>query len=79
MPINSDGFQTHRYLCLKTIRMSKYIGMTVNERLYASGLMDKFDKAVKEKDVGEVISILKDVELVDESISPILKRLELFD
>jgi len=59
--------------------MSKYIGMTVNERLYASGLMDKFDKAVKEKDVGEVISILKDVELVDESISPILKRLELFD
>ena len=57
---------------------NKYPGMTVNERLYVSGLMNKFDKAVKEKDVDEVISILKDVELTDEaSINPILEQLGL--
>lgn len=51
----------------------KYQGMTVNERLYVSGLMDAFDKAVKEKDIPKVKSILEDVELNEESIKPILK------
>ena len=53
---------------------NKYAGMTVNERLYVSGLMDKFDIAVKVNDVKNVISILKEVELTDESIEPILKQ-----
>ena len=57
--------------------MNKYGGMTVNERLYVSGLMDKFDEAVKEKNVDLVISILKEVELNDLSIAPILERLGL--
>ncbi|MEI6349106.1 MAG: hypothetical protein WCM93_02225 [Bacteroidota bacterium] len=57
--------------------MNKYGGMTVNERLYISGLMDKFDEAVKEKNVDLVISILKEVELNDLSIAPILERLGL--
>lgn len=57
---------------------SKYAGMTVNERLYVSGLMNKFDKAVKEKNVDKVISILHEVELTDEKlINPILKQLGL--
>lgn len=42
---------------------NKYGGMTVNERLYFSGLMDKYDTAVERKDAAEVISILKEVEL----------------
>jgi hypothetical protein len=33
---------------------NKYKGMTVNERLWASGLSDEFDKAVKEKDANKV-------------------------
>ena len=57
--------------------MDKYGGMTVNERLYVSGLMDKFDEAVKEKNVDSVISILKEVELNDLSIKPILEHLGL--
>jgi hypothetical protein len=56
---------------------NKYVGMTVNERLYVSGLRDKFDKGVKESNIEKVISILKNVELTDESIKPILESLGL--
>jgi uncharacterized membrane protein YvbJ len=51
----------------------KYKGMTVNERLYVSGQMDAFDKAVKDRDIKKVRIILEDVELNEESIKPILK------
>jgi hypothetical protein len=56
---------------------NKYAGMTVNERLYVSGLMDEFDQAVAEKDAAKVRIILKQVELTEESIKPILEKLEL--
>jgi len=55
----------------------KYKGMTVNERLYVSGLMDEFDNAVRERNVNKVVSILRQVDLNEESISPILERLGL--
>jgi len=55
----------------------KYGGMTVNERLYVSGLMDAFDKAVSERNIGEVVRILKSVEVGEESLQPILDRLGL--
>ncbi len=51
--------------------------MTVNERLYVSGQIEEFDKAVKEKDIDKVISILKSVELNEDSIQPILENLNL--
>ncbi|MDR6943017.1 hypothetical protein [Mucilaginibacter pocheonensis] len=51
----------------------KYLGMTVNERLYVSGLIDAFYEAIERKDVNKVISILKEVELNDASIDPILE------
>jgi hypothetical protein len=57
---------------------NKFLGMTVNERLHVSGLMDKFDKAVKEKDVETVVSILNEVVITGEaSINPILEQLNL--
>lgn len=55
----------------------KYSGMTVNERLYVSGLMDEFDKAVQEHDVDRIRNILAEVELPEESINPILEQLGL--
>ena len=56
---------------------SKYLGMTVNERLYASGLFDEYDKADEERRLEDVIRILKEVELNEESIEPILEQLNL--
>ena len=53
---------------------NRYSGMTVNERLYISGLMNEFDKAVKEKDIEKVKSILKEVDITDaESVNAIIK------
>lgn len=56
---------------------NKYTGMTVNERLYVSGLMDEFDEAVEKKNTEKVRAILEKVELTESSIKPILEKLEL--
>lgn len=56
---------------------NKYAAMTVNERLYVSGLIKEFDKAVEETNTAEVIRILREVELTDDSITPILEQLKL--
>lgn len=53
---------------------SKYAAMTVNERLYVSGLMDAFDEAIAIRDTAKVIAILKRAGLSDESIAPILEK-----
>lgn len=42
--------------------------MTVNERLFRSGLIKEFDSAIARKDVNRVIELLRSVELDDESI-----------
>lgn len=52
---------------------NKFLGMTVNERLYVAGLLEDYKKAVQERDVKRVISILKKVDLSMENIIPILK------
>ncbi len=53
---------------------NKYAGMTVNERLYVSGLLDEFERAVSEKNTDAAVRILKEVELTDENIRPILVK-----
>jgi hypothetical protein len=55
----------------------KYPGMTVNERLYASGNLLDFERAVKKRDVEKVVEILKHLELENISIELILKQLGL--
>ena len=41
----------------------KYKGMTINEALCESGLINEFDKAVEKRDVQKVRGILKQLEL----------------
>lgn len=53
---------------------NNYPGMTVNERLYVSGLMDEFDNALKKKDAKRAREILEQVELTEDSIRPILEQ-----
>ncbi|MDR2840214.1 MAG: hypothetical protein LBV75_02955 [Paludibacter sp.] len=53
--------------------MNEFAGMTVNERLYVSNNMQKFEKACKRKDVNTVIRILKDIDVGNENIAAILK------
>ena len=38
-------------------------GMTVNERLFSRGLLDRFDAAAKSRDRDAMLSLLHDVEL----------------
>jgi len=47
-------------------------GMTVNERLWVSGLMEQFDSAVKRKDTGEITEILKKVYLDQSNIDAVI-------
>lgn len=54
---------------------NKYAGMTVNERLYVSGLIDEFDDAVEKNNIEKIRTILEKVELIEESIKPILENL----
>lgn len=56
---------------------NKYAGMTVNERLYVSGLIEEFEKAVGEKNTDDAVRILKEVELTEANIKPILEKLGL--
>jgi hypothetical protein len=55
----------------------KYKGMTVNERLYVSGLSGAFYKAVEESNVERAREILEQVELTEGNIRPILEQLGL--
>lgn len=58
---------------------NNFPAMTVNERLCVSGLIKQFDKAVEEKNTYEVVRILKEVDIREDSIRPILKMLKLLD
>ena len=57
--------------------MSKYAGMTVNERLHVSGKLNEFDKAVANKNADRVKLILKELELDESSIKAIIEDLGL--
>lgn len=48
-------------------------GMTVNERLYLSGLLDSFEEAAKQKNKVELKSILEKVHLNSENIEAIIE------
>jgi len=61
-------------------KINKYGGMTVNERLYVSGLIHQFDEAINEKNIEEIVRILKEVEITsDTNIAAILKNHDLVE
>ena len=53
--------------------------MTVNERLYVAGLTNEFETCLKQKDFEKIKSILKKVELNEDSIIEIINSLALRD
>ena len=50
--------------------------MTVNERLYVAGLTDDFETCLKQKDFEGIKSILKKVELNEDSVVEIINSLK---
>jgi len=55
---------------------NKFGGMTVNERLYHSNLLESFDKLIELKDFKGLEEILKKIELDDSSIEDIINSLK---
>lgn len=51
-----------------------YSAMTVNERLFAAGLLDEFDRAVRAGDVAALEGILRRVQLSDENVAAVIKQ-----
>lgn len=51
--------------------------MTVNERLYHSGLFDEYDLAEKTKDVKKLINILNRIEIGEGNVKAIIEELGL--
>ena len=53
-------------------------GMTVNERLYAFGLMDKFDAAIRNRDLEASMLVLVEAKFTqaqaNETVSSILRK-----
>ena len=56
---------------------NKYAGMTVNERLFLSGLIDQFEHAIEVRNAIEIRRILELVELTETNIKPILDKYEI--
>jgi hypothetical protein len=44
------------------LKRPNYAGMTVNERMSAAGIMDRFEPAARSRDREEMISLLLEVE-----------------
>ncbi len=51
-----------------------YNAMTVNERLFAAGLIDEFDSALEAKDKDRLVKLLQEVEVPESDIRKIAKN-----
>jgi hypothetical protein len=52
-----------------------YAGMTINERLFVSGLLDEFEKAVKENNRQLATDILAQLSIGEENIKTVIDSL----
>ena len=55
----------------------KYGGMTVNERLYVSGLMSAFDKTIEENDLEALKDIIEKIELHESYLETLIQNYRL--
>lgn len=57
-----------------------YSGMTVNERLYVAGLLEKFDAAARSRNRNEMLNILRkvDVESPKQTADAILENPKMY-
>ncbi|MDJ0613749.1 MAG: hypothetical protein QNJ29_08720 [Rhizobiaceae bacterium] len=51
-----------------------YMGMTVNERLVVSGLLDTYEQAINRRDFAKVAEILEKVEIGEGNIKAIIDK-----
>ncbi len=58
----------------KDLSEKEVLGMTVNERLYLSGLINDFDEAVAQNDKSKLKSILEKIHLSQENIQIIIEQ-----
>jgi hypothetical protein len=58
----------------KQFPQNKYLGMTVNDRLFHAGLLDDFDKSIEEQDKTKLVLILEKVFLSRENIEAIIEK-----
>ena len=56
---------------------NSFSGMTVNERIYVSGLMDDFDYCLNQKDKEGIKFLLKKIKLNENSILDIIASLKI--
>ena len=55
--------------------MSKFDGMTANERLFSLGLLDDYAKATRNKDVRKIQDLLARVGVEQGAIAKVIERL----
>jgi hypothetical protein len=55
-----------------------FSGMTLNERLAMSGLLDEFEKAKKAKNTQRLVQILQEVEVDEKTIESYVKKRSFF-
>jgi hypothetical protein len=53
----------------------KYSGMTLNEMLFQSGLLESFDDAIRKKDRATLLGILKKVNIDSENGGKIIQTI----
>jgi hypothetical protein len=58
--IRPTGWDRHEQL--RRVNQEKYGGMTTNERLFAAGLLDQFDRAARSRNRQEMVLLLTQVE-----------------
>jgi hypothetical protein len=63
LPFPLESVQARRDMTRKIETPKNYSGLTVNERLYVSGMLDKFDDAARNRNRDTMISMLQHVAL----------------